>query len=308
MNIRNEEKIVKIRHLLMKKLDLVNNLNKDEFLDFCNKFTGFLRQNRYNSLLGNSLEVLEKKFNKTISFLKRIGFNTRDIIDILFKDFRLLSIIPEEEFINKYVLLSVLEDDKNSVRKHILEKTPRFFNKSLDELYARYKLLEESGYGVTKYLMTKPNYNEFINYFVARSFVRKPYQIFSEPISITKLISKYPIDYNFINELKKNDNNRNFLYDSEYLSKEEKIDLAIENYSKVNNLEELSKLLGISTSSLQRYLQDESSKYVSKRKYIEIKRWLNDAKINGNINGGIKSQKEYGYSKDNLGHFKGSGK
>ena len=90
--------------------------------------------------------------------------------------------------------------------------------------------------------------------------------------------------------------------------KYEKIKIALERYKEAKNLSDLSKLTGIPTSSLQRYLKDDSKKLVGQAEYGKIVEWLSNAKLNGLKNGGKKSQNTHGFSKDENGHFLGSGK
>ena len=90
--------------------------------------------------------------------------------------------------------------------------------------------------------------------------------------------------------------------------KREKVKKTLNLYREARTLAELSKLTGYSTSSLQRYLTCDSQKYISPEEYEEIKYWLKNAKLRGNINGGHISQEKYGYSKDETGKFQGKGK
>ena len=303
--IEKENKIIYIRKLLINKLNLVKCLNKEEFLDFCNKLTNYLRQDRSSNLLSYTEEEIEEKVDKLIIFLSNLGFNKKQIPNILFNNFKLLESIYSEEFLNKYVLLSVIENDDNTVRKELLQNNAKIFNKSLEEFYARFKICEKSGIKISKTLLIGCNYNVFIKHFVSRSYIRsESHKFLTEAIPLEKLKDRYPIDYNVINELKKDEKNKNVSF-NRVLSKEEKIKLAIENYYKVDNLRELEKLLNITDGSLQRYLHDDSKKYVSKEEYLKIREWLSKAKEIGLSNGGKTSQKKYNYTRDEQEHFKG---
>ena len=308
MNIEKENKIRDIRKLLIKKLHLIDYLDRDSFLDFCNKFTVFLRYDRRNTLLKCSGEQLDEKIDKLLNFFNNIGINRRQIIDILYNNFRLIDSIPTEEFLNKYIFLSVIENKENTVRKGILLNNSRLFQKSLEEFYARYKLCKDSGSDINKNTVVAEGYTKFIRRFVTNKYINYSHQVLLEPISLDKLIKMYPLDMDFIEELKKSDNNKNVSFIKKDRTKEEKIKLAINNYFKVYNLKELSELLNISTSSLQRYLHDDSNKYTSKEEYLKIRDWLSNAKMVGLSTGGKNSQEKYGYFKDENGHFKGNGR
>lgn len=90
--------------------------------------------------------------------------------------------------------------------------------------------------------------------------------------------------------------------------KREKIRRTLELYKTARNLTELAQKTGYSTSSLQRYLKEDSHKYLSEEEYREVVEWLNTAKIQGRIKGGVISQEEHGYAKDEHGKFQGKGK
>ena len=68
-----------------------------------------------------------------------------------------------ESFLNKYILLSLAENDKNTVRIELLEKNPNVLRKSLEEIYARYKLLESTNREITKNALIGENYLNFIS-------------------------------------------------------------------------------------------------------------------------------------------------
>lgn len=94
--------------------------------------------------------------------------------------------------------------------------------------------------------------------------------------------------------------------------KEIKIHKVIEVYKKykneIKNLKQLSNITSIPTSTLQRYLNNDISKYISKEEYLEIQKWLQTAKQEGLSRGGINSQLNNEYTKDEIGRFNGNKK
>lgn len=94
--------------------------------------------------------------------------------------------------------------------------------------------------------------------------------------------------------------------------KEIKIHKVIELYKKykneIKNIKQLSNITSIPTSTLQRYLNNDISKYISKEEYDEIQKWLQNAKQEGLSRGGINSQLNNGYTKDEIGRFNGKKK
>ena len=309
--MNKEDRITQIRHMLIRKLNLVKTVDKNNFLDFCNKLTSFLRQDRNNTLLSDNIETVENKINNFINFTNNIGLSDKEKVDILYNGFRLLDTVSEPDFLYKYILLSTIENSENSVRKRILKNEAKTLYKPFDELFARYSLIKKSGCDISKNLLATNSFNEFMKHFVCKGYIRKPHEILNVPISLEELIKQYPIDLEIIKEISNNELNKNVQIkriNSSFLTKLEKVELAIKNYKNVKNLKELSTLLGISTSSLQRYLTNDSKEIVSLEEYKRIKEWLNNAIINGNKEGGKTSQNLHGFKKDDEGHFKGSGK
>ena len=309
--MNKEDKISQIRGLLIKELDLVNILDKDDFLNFLNKFTIFLRQDRNNTLISDEKDVIKNKINNFNIFCNNIGLSNNEKLEVLYNNFRMLDVIYDEDFLKKYVILSAIENENNTVRKEILKKESRVFHKSIDELFGRYSVIKESGIPFSKNLLISGSFKTFINHFTRKSYLKKPHELFTSEISLDALIKKYPVDNQVIDELLENDLNKNVTIsnsNNSFLTKMEKIELAIKNYKKAKNLNELCNMLGISTSSLQRYLHDDAKKIVSASEYNNIKNWLQNAKIMGYKLGGNTSQKMHGYKKDDMGSFKGSGK
>ena len=309
--MNKEKKITEIRRMLINKLNLVNVVDKNYFLDFCNKLTSFLRQDRNNTLLSDDIQIVNSKINNYINFTTNIGLSDKEKVDVLYNGFRLLDTISEPDFLYKYILLSTVENDENTVRKNILKKEAKILYKPLDEIFARYSLIKKTGCDISKSLLVGNSFKDFMKHFVCKGYIRKSHEIFNVPISLETLIKEYPVDLNIIKEISKNELNKNVdikKVNNSSLTKEEKVKLAINNYKNAKNLKELSLLLGISTSSLQRYLTNDSKEIVSLEEYKRIKDWLNNALIMGNKEGGKISQSIYGFDKDDEGHFKGSGK
>lgn len=82
------------------------------------------------------------------------------------------------------------------------------------------------------------------------------------------------------------------------------------------NIREIKEKTGISSSTIQRYLNKKEyymellEEGLLKEKNIEIamnysKQWLNRAKREGLKNGGVSSQRKYGYTKNETGQFNG---
>lgn len=304
--MNNENRIKEIRAVFIKKLELAKLLNKDEFMDFCVKLTSYLRYSRDTKIINLNDEQINTLLNNSVNFFQNIGFTKIDLISILNNNFPLLDAINESDFLDKYRMLSLAENDENTNRVSLIRRKPRLLRKSLNEIYARYMILNQTGREVTINSIIECNFNVFIDRFIRKYYVYDESKILNRKISLEDLIKMYPIDLSFVSKLKDNPLNEKVTFDNvKNLTPNEKRMLAIKNYKKVNNLSELSALLDISTSSLQRYLNEDSKKIVSEKEYLEIKKWLINAKRDGLKTGGNTSQALHGYSKDESGKFNG---
>ena len=303
--MNKEDRIKEIRTIFINKLGLSKLLNQDEFMEFCIKLTSFLNYSRYSKILNLNDVEINKLLEKSINFFQNLGLTKLDLINTLSNGFSFLDAINEPDFLNKYILLSLAENDKNTVRIELLEKNSNVLRKSLKEIYARYKLLESTNREITKNALIGENYLNFISRFVSNTYIEFHNKVLSERIPLEKLINKFHVDYSIIQSLKNSELNKNVSFDKCILSSDEKRLLAIKSYKKVNNLNELSALLDMSTSSLQRYLNEDSKKFVSEKEYLEIKKWLINAKHEGLKAGGTTSQALYNYLKDESGKFDG---
>lgn len=80
---------------------------------------------------------------------------------------------------------------------------------------------------------------------------------------------------------------------------------------KVGSIKELSEILGegYSKSTIQRYFHEMYDLHmINLEEYNEICDWLKGNIKAGTSLGGIVTQEKYGYSQDELGHFKGGKK
>lgn len=97
--------------------------------------------------------------------------------------------------------------------------------------------------------------------------------------------------------------------------KQEKLKILLNAFrdlkDKVGSIKELSNMLGegFSKSSIQRYFHEMYElKMINDSEYDEICEWLKNNIKSGTALGGIVTQERYGYSQDELGHFKGGRK
>lgn len=310
MTLETEEKIKNIRKILIEDLELVKFLDKEKFTVFCVNITNSLRYNRRLKLLSMNETQIRKMLHNLINFFDNIGLTRLDLIKSLSNNIGLLEIVSKPDFIDKYVLLSVAENERNSARKNMLINNSRCLKKSINEVYVRYKIIKDYNRLVSFNNIIENGYYEFIKSFVRNTYYNNFDKPFNEKKDLQDLISEYPVDYEFISELKKLDINKNVSLNKNVrnMTKEEKIKYAIDNYYKFKNIDDFSKYSGISSSSIQRYLKEDSKMFVDSKKYNEITMWLNRAKAEGLSRGGINSQNNNEFIKDEVGKFCGSRK
>lgn len=310
MTLETEEKIKNIRKILIEDLELVKFLDKEKFTVFCVNITNSLRYNRRLKLLSMNETQIRKMLHNLVNFFDNIGLTRLDLIKSLSNNIGILEIVNSPDFIDKYVLLSVAENDRNNARKNMLINNSSCLKKSINEVYVRYKIIKDCNRLVSFNNIIENGYYEFIKSFVRNTYYNNFDKPFNEKKDLQDLISEYPVDYEFISELKKLDINKNVSLNKcvRNMTKEEKIKYAIDNYYKFKNIDDFSKYSGISSSSIQRYLKEDSKMFVDSKKYNEITMWLNRAKAEGLSRGGINSQNNNEFIKDEVGKFCGNRK
>lgn len=305
MNNENDLKIKNIRKILINKIELTEYLNKEEFIEFCVNLTNSLKYNRNNSILKYSISEIELAIDNMINFFDNINLTKRDIIEAFKNNYSFINVFLDKNFIDKYILLSVVENENNTVRKHALIHHSKRFRITLEELYARYVMIKLKNRELSINSMLETNYNAFIDSYIRKTYFNYMNKLLNNYKSLDQIVAIYPIDYEFIESLKNKDVNKNISFNKKN-SKEDKINIVLNNYKKANNIGELSKLVNIPTSSIQRYLKNDLKKVLSKEEYQEIELWLQKAKKDGLSRGGINSQINNGYTKDEIGRFNGN--
>lgn len=199
-------RIDEIERMLFSKLNLKEYLTDDNLVDFYESFIPYIKHSRNEEVSGRRPETLEKYIDRFISFSNIIDLSNMEVIEILKKH---PSILHDEDFINKYIFLSVIENENNTLRKTKLIEKPQDFRVSLETIYARYLLMKDLRYPDINWSnLVHESHYEFAKKFV-KVKATKIYKVFDslEDISEVKLKAMYPVDYSFIEELKNNELN-----------------------------------------------------------------------------------------------------
>ncbi|MBQ3021206.1 MAG: hypothetical protein IJD92_03175 [Bacilli bacterium] len=206
MKITDDEKIERIdeiERILIEILDLDNIFSVEEKSSFFEKIIPYLQHNRNKTLLGRKPETIERQIDNYINFCKSIGLKKIEIVKSIYNFPSIIHTFNEEDFLYKYILMSVVENEDNTIRKNMIVEKPEDFKISLNVLYARYCLMKDLKYpNITWRNLIHDSHNDFVSKFVKRGY-DKAYKVYKSCDMLTKevLENMYPVDYNFILEL-----------------------------------------------------------------------------------------------------------
>lgn len=211
-NIEYEKRIIELEKVFYNKLNLKNVLNESELVNFFQNVLKYLKHGRGKELLlvGRTPETLENKIDYFINFATKVGLNNKDIICCIERFPNILNIM-DDKFVLKYIFLSVLENEKNTLRRDKLITDTEDFEVSLEVMFSRYCLMKELNYNSISWSnLVHESHSEFIKKFVKGAY-SKPYKIYNSPLEMTSemLREKYPIDYEFIKGLINNNGGLN---------------------------------------------------------------------------------------------------
>ena len=159
--------------------------------DFFISMTNYLNHGRTTKVNGRTIEFVSEKLDKLLEFLCALDFSYEDIVHII-------TIYPEilntvDSLYEKYLFLGIVENIENNVRRTKLYNRPKDFMVGLNKMYARYKLIIESGYNnVTWNSLVHASDREFARIFVGGSH-KKPYRIFNNELGVLDYLANVDI-------------------------------------------------------------------------------------------------------------------
>lgn len=201
------ESMNEVENIFLSILNLKENLTDIELAEFYTSIIPYLNHGRKNELLDRSVETIKNRLNAFYNFANSVGLTDRDIINFLKEYPSVLNVAGSQKFIDKYVFLSVIENEDNTLRKRHMIIKPKDFRVSLETIYARYCLMKDLGYDKINWsMLVRKTHDSFIGRFVMNNGEDKPYKVFNsiEECTSDKLKEQYPVDYNFIEELRHN--------------------------------------------------------------------------------------------------------
>lgn len=194
--------------LFVDKLDL-NSMPNEIVSEFLASMIFYLDHGRSNdSLKGRTVDYLENKFDTLIKFYLVLGASKVDIVKVITNFPQILNIADVLYY--KYLLLGVIENEDNTVRKDKFVNKPKDLMISLTMMYSRYKLISYSGYNkFTWNSMVHSNDREFARIFT-KGIYKKPYQVFDSIEQAKKWIEINNVEFD-LEEFKSLDVNKEFV-------------------------------------------------------------------------------------------------
>lgn len=200
---------VEVLEMLNEKLGIAY-VEREICENFLQSFSNYLKHSRSSNdkIGGRTFQFLEEKLNKFINLFSSFGYNPKELIIILTNYPTILNTI--DTCYSKILLLGVIENSTNTVRKEKLLERTKDFMISINKIYSRYKLICETGYDKCNWsnLITKSE-NEFCKIFVNKSGL--PHQLFSNIEEVKKRLDSVDINEFDIEEFKSMDVNKEFV-------------------------------------------------------------------------------------------------
>lgn len=143
---------------------------------FLAAMTRYLDHGRKDEINGRTIEYVERQLDKLIKFLASINCTIDDAVTILINMPSLLN--TADDLYDKYLFLGVIENEENTYRRDKLINKTKDYMVGLPKMYARYRLVCESGYGAANWNnLVHSSDREFASIFI-RGKYEKSYQMF----------------------------------------------------------------------------------------------------------------------------------
>lgn len=189
------------KDLFYKKLKLAT-LSFEVQSKFLASITRYLSHGRKEDVInGRTYEFVNNKLDKLLNLLYAIGYNDAECVQIITNLPSLLNSV--DDLYGKYLFLEIVENDENSFRRDKLLNKTKDFMVGLQKMYARYRLICESGYDKIRWnSLVHASDREFASIFVLGTY-DKPYQMFSDETEVDEWLSRISLDDLDLEEVKK---------------------------------------------------------------------------------------------------------
>ncbi len=188
------------KEIFYSKLD-IQSMDLNTQRNFLESISKYLDHGRKDEINGRTVNFVLKQLNQLISFLECVGYTKEEMVRIITNFPSILNTI--DDLYNKYLFLGLLEDpSKNDLRKDKLLNKTKDFMAGFNKMYARYKLICETGYDRLSWnTLVHASDREFCSIFV-RSTYRKSYQLFTDPVQVMRWLKQINPDEFDIEEVK----------------------------------------------------------------------------------------------------------
>ena len=178
------------KNLFYEKLDLLE-LSFKEQSDFLISITNYLNHGRSEEINGRTIDYVSERLDKLLEFLYALDFDNREVVHIITLYPGIFNGI--NSLYEKYLFLGIVENLDNTVRKNKLYNKPKDFMVGLGKMYARYKLIIDSGYNnVTWNSLVHASDREFARIFIPGSH-KKSYHMFSNELGVLDYLANVDI-------------------------------------------------------------------------------------------------------------------
>ncbi len=185
--------------MFYKKLFL-NQCSPETQKSFLVAITRYLDHGRKDEINGRTLEYVEKQLDKLLLFLESIGCTLEDAVTILINMPTILNTV--DVLYDKYLFLGVLENEDNTFRKNKLVNKTKDYMVGLPKIYARYRLICESGYDKVNWNnLVHSSDKEFASIFMHGKY-DKSYQMFDRQDQVANWLASIDINELNIEEVK----------------------------------------------------------------------------------------------------------
>ena len=186
-------------NLFYTKLPLAT-MSKDVQTSFLVSVTRYLDHGRKGIINGRTIEYVSKQLDSLNSLLTCIGLTYEEIVTVITNLPAILNTV--DDLYHKFIFLGIVENEQNTFRKEKLVNKTADFMVGLSKMYARFRLISESGYNTFRWnSLVHASDKEFASIFIKGAY-NKPYQLFENATEVYAWLANIDINELNIDEFK----------------------------------------------------------------------------------------------------------
>lgn len=172
-------------------------MNKQELIDKLASINLIMQEQDLNKVLDTLFYNVDENNDINVDnfykFAKSNGLKDVEIVSFIKVNPKVLTEMGFKAFLRKYIFLSVIENDTNTRRIKYMKKSPKDFKTSLSKIYSKYQYLKKMGLEI--------DWNSLLRQ-KQEKLDKKVISSGGTPLSIEKIREMYPVDEEYIDELK----------------------------------------------------------------------------------------------------------